>query len=41
MLKNGFQNCEQFGSEGGRQGRTLCILESTSASDKSFKTLKY
>ena len=35
MLQNRIQNCKLFGFQGGRQGRNLCNLQSTSVLERT------
>ena len=35
MLQNRIQNCKLFGFQSGRQGRTLCNLQSTSVLERT------
>ena len=35
MLQNRIQNCKLFGFPGGRQGRSLCNLQSTSVLERT------
>ena len=41
MLQNGIQNSKLSGFQGGRQGRTLCNLQSTSVLERTGREERY